>query len=413
MAPAPEGDALAPRDHGRARLLPLLAPVAIAGTAALGAAIWSFASASPALVVVAGVAALLAAATLAEAYPVPVESLPAGHVSLAAVFIVAAAVIYGWEAAAIAACSTRVVLELVQRRPLVRLVYNGSVYALSGAAAGGAAALVAADASVGALVAAVLLASAGFYVVNVVLVAAIIARWASEPFRGLLATSAYWTAVPFAIMASASLMLAVLWERSPVLSAALIGPLLAIALYQRSADRALRAMRLALTDALTGLGNQRHFHERLQHALDDAELAGTPLTLCVIDLDDLKRINDTHGHPVGDRVLEEVAAALRRGGEAFRVGGDEFALVLPGRSEQEGLEVADAVVRRLATIESAPGERISVSAGTATFPEHGSDRNELYRLADDALYLSKAEGKSRVRAARRAERDSAPVAITR
>ena len=413
MAPAPEGDALAPRDHGRARLLPLLAPVAIAGTAALGAAIWSFASARPALVVLAGVAALLAAATLAEAYPVPVESLPAGHVSLAAVFIVAAAVIYGWEAAAIAACSTRVVLELVQRRPLVRLVYNGSVYALSGAAAGGAAALVAADASVGALVAAVLLASAGFYVVNVVLVAAIIARWASEPFRGLLATSAYWTAVPFAIMASASLMLAVLWERSPVLSAALIGPLLAIALYQRSADRALRAMRLALTDALTGLGNQRHFHERLQHALDDAELAGTPLTLCVIDLDDLKRINDTHGHPVGDRVLEEVAAALRRGGEAFRVGGDEFALVLPGRSEQEGLEVAEAVVRRLATIESAPGERISVSAGTATFPEHGSDRNELYRLADDALYLSKAEGKSRVRAARRAERDSAPVAITR
>ena len=95
------------------------------------------------------------------------------------------------------------------------------------------------------------------------------------------------------------------------------------------------------------------------------------------------------------------------------LGGDEFALVLPGRSEQEGLEVAAAVVRRLATIESAPGERISVSAGTATFPEHGSERSELYRLADDALYLAKAEGKSRVRAARRAERDSAPVAITR
>ena len=137
------------------------------------------------------------------------------------------------------------------------------------------------------------------------------------------------------------------------------------------------------------------------------------MTLCVIDLDDLKRINDTHGHPVGDRVLEEVAATLRRGGEAFRVGGDEFALVLPGRSKDEGLEVAEAVVRRLATIESVPGERISVSAGTATFPEHGSERSELYRLADDALYLSKAEGKSRVRAARGAERDSEPVAITR
>ena len=75
------------------------------------------------------------------------------------------------------------------------------------------------------------------------------------------------TIVPFALMASAALMLVVLWQRSPLLSAALVGPLLAIALYQRSTYRALRAMRLALTDPLTGLGNHRHFHERLQREL--------------------------------------------------------------------------------------------------------------------------------------------------
>ena len=65
-------------------------------------------------------------------------------------------------------------------------------------------------------------------------------------------------------------MLAVLWERAPLLSLALVGPLLAVALYQRSAQRALVATRLALTDALTGLGNQRHFYERLQQELDTA-----------------------------------------------------------------------------------------------------------------------------------------------
>ena len=77
-------------------------------------------------------------------------------------------------------------------------------------------------------------------------------------------------------MASASVMLIVLWQRSPFLSFVLIGPLLAIALYQRSTYRALRAMRLALTDPLTNLGNHRHFHERLQRELTLAEEKGQP-----------------------------------------------------------------------------------------------------------------------------------------
>ena len=139
--------------------------------------------------------------------------------------------------------------------------------------------------------------------------------------------------MPFALMASAALMLVILWQRSPFLSAALVGPLLAIALYQRSTFRELRAMRLALTDPLTGLGNHRHFHDRLERELADSQAQGYPLSLCLVDIDDFKRINDRFGHPGGDKVLAQLATNLRQGGEAFRLGGDEFAILLPGRDE--------------------------------------------------------------------------------
>jgi diguanylate cyclase (GGDEF)-like protein len=210
-------------------------------------------------------------------------------------------------------------------------------------------------------------------------------------------------------MASVSLMLQVLWQRSPVLAAALIGPLVAIVLYQRSVHRALAAMRLALTDALTGLGNQRHFHERLQRDLDRAQAERFPVALCLVDVDDFKRINDRYGHPVGDRVLREVAANLRHGGEAFRLGGDEFALILSGEDEHGAVAVAEAVVERLASLECAPGDQVSVSAGVATYPQHGLGRSELLRLADEALYAAKNAGKNRV-CAYRLRRDVAAVA---
>ena len=115
-----------------------------------------------------------------------------------------------------------------------------------------------------------MLAALAFYAVNIPLIAGVISRWAREPFLPLLVKSVGWTAVPFSIMASVSLMLAVLWDRSPYLATALVGPLVAIALYQRSVHSALKAMRLALTDPLTGLGNHRHFQERLQSDLDRA-----------------------------------------------------------------------------------------------------------------------------------------------
>ncbi|HET6696412.1 MAG TPA: diguanylate cyclase [Gaiellaceae bacterium] len=352
---------------------------------------------APSMAMLGGVLALAVAATFVEAYPVPIEGISSGGVSLTAVFIVGAAVIYGWAPAVIIGFIARASIELVQRRPAIRLAYNSSVYALGGGAAGAAAALVGAHNGVGGLFVEVILAAAAFYAINIPLTAGIISRWSREPFMPLLERSIYWTVVPFSIMASVSLMLAVLWERSPFLATALVGPLVAIALYQRSVHSALKAMRLALTDPLTGLGNHRHFHERLQHDLDKAQDEGFALTLVLLDIDNFKQVNDRHGHPIGDRVLAQVAARLRQGGEAFRLGGDEFALLLPRRDEHEGLSIARSVIERLAEKPLESGEFLSMSAGVATYPQHGVERADLVRVADSALYMAKEQGKNTVR----------------
>jgi diguanylate cyclase (GGDEF)-like protein/putative nucleotidyltransferase with HDIG domain len=356
-----------------------------------------FGASTPSLATLGGVLALALAATFVEAYPVPIEGIASGGVSLTAVFIVGAAVIYGWAPAIMIGFVARAAIELLERRPAIRLAYNSGVYALGGAAAGGAVAIVGHPTGVAHLFLDVLFAAAAFYGVNILLTAGIISRWSGEPFFPLLKRSIYWTVVPFSIMASVSLMLGVLWDRSPLLATALVGPLVAIALYQRSVYSALKAMRLALTDPLTGLGNHRHFHERLQHDLDKAQEEGFALTLCLLDVDNFKQINDRFGHPAGDRVLAQVAARLRQGGEAFRLGGDEFALLLPRRDEHEGLSIARAVIERVAETESDFAGTLSMSAGIATYPQHGVERSELVRVADSALYLAKEQGKNTVR----------------
>src|SRR5439155_27383646 len=185
-----------------------------------------------------------------------------------------------------------------------------------------------------------------------------------------------WTIVPFTLMASTALMLVVLWQRTPYLMAALVGPLVAISLYQRSSHQALNAIRLALTDPLTGLGNHRHFHERLQRELAAAEDERGLVSLCFLDIDDFKQINDQYGHPAGDRVLSQVAARLRQGGEAFRLGGDEFAVLLPGYQGHAALTAGESIVDRIATLDFGHMGAITVSAGIALAPEHARDRHE-------------------------------------
>jgi diguanylate cyclase (GGDEF)-like protein/putative nucleotidyltransferase with HDIG domain len=348
----------------------------------------AFAASQPSPGTLAGVWALLIVAAVAEAFPVPLENVPVGGTSLATIFIVGTSVIYGWEAATIVAFVAQVVVEIGRRRDLPRVAYNGGVYALA-AAATSATVLLGDREGFGWLAVETLIAAAAFYFVDLVLVALVVSRSARQPFGKLLAQATSSTLVPFSVMVSLSLMLAVLWDRSPFLCAALVGPVVAIALYQRSVHKELRAMWLALTDPLTGLGNHRHFYEELERETRAADPT-RPLSLCLLDVDDFKHINDTYGHPVGDRVLVQIAERLRQDGEAFRIGGDEFALLLPGKASREAMEVAEGVIGRMSAI-------AEMSAGVVTYPDHGVERSELVRVADSALYLAKEHGKNRVR----------------
>lgn len=379
------------------RLTALILPVCLAGLGVLIAAGYVFATTAHNGRTLIGLAALTAAATLAERFPVPINAETGGGVlSLTFVFAVAAIVLFGWAAGALLLLTATAVVQLAQHRPLQRIAFNVAVLALVALAAGALIAPIHGE-SVGAVVARVVLAATADNVVNIVLISAAIALSSGQPYLQLMRTHVRATIVPFAFMASAALMLVVLWERSPILSIALVGPLLAIALYQRSTHRALRATRLALTDPLTGLGNHRHFHERLQRELLSAEEQARPLTLCFVDIDDFKKVNDRHGHPSGDRVLSQVGARLRQGGEAFRLGGDEFALLFVDHDEGMALAAANSIVERIATVDFDHIGTATVSAGLATFPMQGQGRDELIRLADSALYWAKEHGKNRVR----------------
>ncbi len=376
----------------------MVAPVIVAGVGAVGFAVYRYADVPRSAADVAALLGLFASMALAERFPVPVEGMGAGGVTLGFVFSVSAIILLGWPAGVIVAAGGPTFTHLLQRRPLLRVAYNGSMFALSALAAGLAVEHVHGG-SAGILVARVVLCGFLYYwVVNLVLISAVLSADSGRSFFAIARENITQTTAPFAFMASAALTLVVLWQRDPWLSIALVGPLLAIALYQRSTFKAIRAMRLALTDPLTGLGNHRSFHERLQRELVAAEEERTPLALCLVDFDDLKSINDQFGHPVGDLVLGQVASRLRQGGESFRLGGDEFAVLLPGQDERQATAVARSIVERVASLNIEGVGLVTVSAGVATYPMQGSGRDELIRLADSALYWAKKDGKNRVRA---------------
>jgi diguanylate cyclase (GGDEF)-like protein len=377
------------------RMLLLIGPVCGAGLAiALTAAI-SFATGPLSFGALAGPLALVAASTVASRYPVPIEGAESGGVTLSFVFGTSGIVLFGWDAGILVALAAPATMQLIEHRPLERVAYNASVFAIGAAAAAGLVGLVQGSGTP-ALIAEVLVAATAQYTVNLVLVSGAVAGSSRRAFFPLVAASARATVVPFALMASAALMLVVLWQRSPILAAALVGPLLAISLYQRSAYQALRAMRLALTDPLTGLGNHRSFQERLQRELSSAASRNLTFTLCMLDIDDFKRVNDRFGHPAGDSVLAQIGARLRQNGEAFRLGGDEFALLLPGHGAEQALPVAKSILSRIAGLKLDDVGSVTASAGLASFPQTGLDRDELIRLADSALYWAKEHGKNRV-----------------
>src|SRR5204862_115162 len=328
----------------RRSLFPVVIPVCVAGLATVVAAALSVGMATHSVTVLAGLAAFLGASLLADRFPVPVDDLDATGVSLAFVFGLSAIVLFGWAAGVLVVSATPAVMQLLERRPAVRIAYNSFAFALTAASAGLVISAIG-GVSPAETAARVVVATYVCYVVNVLLITAVVARATRSSWAGLIASSVRKTILPFTLMGSAVLTLVVLWQRAPLLSLALVGPLLAIQLYQRALLRALRAVRLALTDPLTGLGNHRHFHERLARELEHALRCDRPLALCLVDIDDFKQVNDRFGHPAGDRVLSQVATRLRQSGEAFRLGVAELAVRL---GERIGLSREELELTRLA-----------------------------------------------------------------
>jgi diguanylate cyclase (GGDEF)-like protein len=152
----------------------------------------------------------------------------------------------------------------------------------------------------------------------------------------------------------------------------------------------------AATDALTGLANHRSFHETMR-GLVAARPAGFALVLA--DIDDFKELNDTRGHVAGDDALHEVGALLRRGmrpaDSVFRIGGEEFALLLPETTKANARTVCRRLQRSLAGIDLG-GWRLTLSFGVASWPDDGSDLRDLLQAADAALYEAKRLGKDRI-----------------
>src|SRR5205823_7984507 len=165
------------------------------------------------------------------------------------------------------------------------------------------------------------------------------------------------------------------------------------------------SMEMAVTDALTGLYNRRYMENQTATLVEHAANRGKALSVVVLDVDHFKAVNDTHGHDVGDRVLQELATRLRtcvRNVDLIcRMGGEEFVVVLP----DTGMEIAVRVAERIRRIVSAKpfdaGARlgplpVTVSLGVALIESPDDSIEDITKRADEALYRAKREGRNRV-----------------
>ena len=154
----------------------------------------------------------------------------------------------------------------------------------------------------------------------------------------------------------------------------------------------------AQTDSLTGLYNHRYFHERLRAELNRASRTHDPIAVLMLDIDDFKRVNDVHGHGIGDQVLVELADVLqstvRVSDVVCRLGGEEFGVIMASCDAGDALGLARRITDRLAETDIEPAGRLSVSIGIAQGPEHAMNPRELVACAEVAMMTAKARGKN-------------------
>ena len=165
-----------------------------------------------------------------------------------------------------------------------------------------------------------------------------------------------------------------------------------------------RLYELATVDGLTGLFVRRYFDGRLREELERARRYQTEFSVVLLDVDNFKKLNDTYGHGVGDRVLREVAQVMRRNMRGVdipaRYGGEEFAFILPRTGMLDAHAVAERLRQDISEARIAADDkvvRVSASLGLSSYPESGAESaDEMVKLADTALYRAKQTGKNRV-----------------
>ena len=152
---------------------------------------------------------------------------------------------------------------------------------------------------------------------------------------------------------------------------------------------------LANSDPLTGLSNRRYLQDQLRQALGIYKRYETPFALLILDVDGLKRLNDSKGHQAGDRALVQVATAMRRTlrttDTAARIGGDEFCVLATNQNAVAAEPLAQRIVDAV-DAETGADTAIGVSIGVVSCPEHGDDVDALLEMADQAMYRAKAGG---------------------
>ncbi|MBV8489952.1 MAG: diguanylate cyclase, partial [Candidatus Eremiobacteraeota bacterium] len=177
---------------------------------------------------------------------------------------------------------------------------------------------------------------------------------------------------------------------------------------ERRREETTRLSKMAMTDSLTGLNNRRAFDERLSDEWNRCRRYGMPLSLIFIDVDFFKAFNDTYGHVAGDACLRQVGevignSATRAGDVAARVGGEEFAVILPGTERDGAIALGEAICAAVGAL-SIPHEasslgHVSISLGIAAArPDESGDVQQLLRAADALLYAAKAAGRNRLAA---------------
>ncbi|MGA9390521.1 MAG: sensor domain-containing diguanylate cyclase [Candidatus Sulfotelmatobacter sp.] len=173
-----------------------------------------------------------------------------------------------------------------------------------------------------------------------------------------------------------------------------------------------RVKQLAYLDGLTGIFNRRFFELRILEEIERAQRYKTGMAVIMADIDQFKKLNDEFGHVLGDEVLRQTSSLfhqqLRKVDVVCRYGGEEFAILLTQVNGPQALAVAGKL-RKVVEEWQFPGvpRAVTISAGAAAFPEHGSTRDDLVKAADSALYAAKQAGRNTVCLAARAHRHAA------